>query len=119
MAYYDKDNGGDYLVKGLPASLGKVTGVCRVILSTDSESYSLIQEGEILISDSTNPEMTPVMKKAAAIVTDMGGVTSHAAIVTRELEIPCIVGTKNATEVLKDGMKVEINASRGTVKTFS
>ena len=118
VAYYDKENGGDYLVKGLPASLGKVTGVCRVILSTDPKSYSSIQEGEILVSDSTNPEMTLVMKKAVAIVTDLGGVTSHAAIVTRELEIPCIVGAKNATEVLKNGMKVEVNASEGIVKNL-
>ena len=60
--------------------------------------------------------MTPAMKKVSAIVTDMGGVTSHAAIVTRELKIPCIVGTRNATQILKDGMQVEVDAFTGTVK---
>lgn len=119
VAYYDKKVDGDFAVKGLPASLGQVKGVCRVILSADTGFYSSIKEGEILVSDATNPDMTSVMKKAAAIVTDLGGVTSHAAIVTRELEIPCIVGTKNATKVLKNGMEVEINASQGTVKILS
>ena len=62
--------------------------------------------------------MTPIMKKVAAIVTDFGGVTSHAAIVCRELRIPCIVGTKNGTSILKDGMQVEVDAYKGTIKSL-
>lgn len=103
-------------VKGIPASLGKATGKVRVVMSSDFTKYNSIEDGEVLVSDTTNPDMTPVMKKVSAIITDMGGVTSHAAIVTRELEIPCIVGTRNATKILKDGMKVEVDAFNGTVK---
>lgn len=106
----------DFDVKGLPASLGKAKGKVRVILSSDFTKYNSIQEGEVLVSDTTNPDMTPAMKKVSAIITDMGGVTSHAAIVTRELQIPCIVGARNATKVLKDGMEVEVDAFEGTIK---
>lgn len=105
------------LVKGLPASLGKANGICRVVLSQKTSSYSEIKEGEILVTDATNPDMTPIMKKVAAIVTDLGGVTSHAAIVCRELKIPCIVGTRNATRVLKNNMQVELDAFRGIVQS--
>ena len=59
------------------------------------------------------------MKKAAAFVTDIGGITSHAAIVSREMGKPCIIGTKNATKVLKDGMMIEVNADNGTIKILS
>ena len=74
--------------------------------------------GDILVSIATRPEMLPVMKKAAAIVTDEGGITCHAAIVSRELKIPCIVGTQTATSVLKDGDKVEVDTEKGVVKTL-
>ena len=108
----------NYLLLGLPASLGKAQGECKVIMSADSNSYSKIKVGDILISDATTPDMTPIMKKVAAIVTDFGGVTSHAAIVCRELRIPCIVGTKNGTSILKDGMQVEVDAYKGTIKSL-
>ncbi|OGM20699.1 hypothetical protein A2714_03385 [Candidatus Woesebacteria bacterium RIFCSPHIGHO2_01_FULL_38_9] len=104
------------LVKGLPACLGKVVGNCKIVMSSDVDSYSKVKEGEILISDATNPDMTPIMSKVSAIVTDLGGVTSHAAIVCRELKIPCIVGAKNATEVLENGMLIEVDAFKGVVK---
>jgi len=118
LIYYEKKDSGinGFDVKGIPASLGKASGVVRVIMSSDLASLAKVKQGEVLVSDTTNPDMTPVMKKVVAIITDMGGVTSHAAIVTRELEIPCIVGTRNATKVLKDGMKVEVDAFNGTVK---
>ena len=104
------------LVKGFPASLGKAIGKVKVVLSSDVDSYKKVERGDILVSDSTNPDMVPVMEKVSAIITDLGGVTSHAAIVCRELGMPCIAGATNATEVLKDGMLVEVDAFKGIVK---
>ena len=77
---------------------------------------SKMEYGDILVAWATNPAIVPAMKKAAAIVTNEGGLTCHAAIVSRELNIPCIVGTKIATEVLKDGDIVEVDADNGIVK---
>ena len=68
------------------------------------------------MANQTTPEFVPAMKKAAAIVTDQGGITGHASIIARELKVPCIVGVKNATKVLKDGMMVEVDANKGVVK---
>ncbi|MEK7525963.1 MAG: PEP-utilizing enzyme [Patescibacteria group bacterium] len=118
IVYYEKAEEGinGFDVKGIPASLGKAKGKVKIIMSSDTDSYGTIKEGDVLVSDTTNPDMTPVMKKVSAIITDMGGVTSHAAIVTRELGIPCIVGTRNATQVLKDGMEVEVDAFSGTIR---
>lgn len=106
----------DIVVRGLPASLGKVQGSCKIILSSNTQAYSEIKNGEILITDATNPDMTPLMKKVSAIVTDLGSVTCHAAIVCRELKIPCIVGTRNATSVLKEGTLLEVDAYKGLVR---
>jgi len=64
----------------------------------------------------TRPEFVPLMKKAAAIITDEGGITSHAAIISREMNIPCIIGTKIATKIFKDGDLVEVDADKGIVK---
>ncbi len=75
-----------------------------------------VNEGDILVSISTQPDLLPAMKKAAAFVTDQGGVTSHAAIVAREMRRPCVIATKIATQVLKDGDLVEVDADRGIVK---
>ena len=75
-----------------------------------------LEIGDILVSPMTRPELMPAVKRAAAIVTDEGGITCHAAIVSRELGIPCIIGTKNATRILKDGDKVEVDANHGVVK---
>ena len=69
-----------------------------------------------MVSVSTSPQLLPAMKLSAAFITDMGGITSHAAIVARELKTPCIVGTKIATKVLHDGDLVEVDANRGIVK---
>ena len=74
------------------------------------------QKGDILVAISTNPDIVPIMKKAAAIVTEQGGVTSHAAIVSRELNIPCVIGTRIATKVLEDGEEVEVDATKGMVR---
>lgn len=99
--------------RGLTASLGKVMGRVRIIKSVDE--IGKIIKGEILVAVMTRPDYVPAMKKAAAIVTNEGGVTSHAAIVSRELGIPCIIGTKIATEVLHDGDLIEVNANHGKV----
>ena len=76
------------------------------------------KDGDILVAPETAPDYVPAMKKAAAVVTEVGGITSHAAIVSRELGIPCIIGTKIATKVLKDGMEVEVNTETGIIKVL-
>ncbi|MBD3313975.1 hypothetical protein GF345_06035 [Candidatus Woesearchaeota archaeon] len=101
-------------LKGRSASSGKAIGIARVIYG--QEEFSKFKEGDILVTGMTRPEFTPLMKKAKAIVTNDGGVTCHAAIFSREFEIPCIIGTRIATKVLKDGDKVEVNADKGIVR---
>ncbi|WP_138159135.1 phosphoenolpyruvate synthase [Peptoniphilus catoniae] len=101
------------LVKGLPASPGIGRG--KVKLIKDVSEINLVEEGDILVTEMTNPDMVPAMRKAAGVVTDEGGRTCHAAIVSRELQIPCIVGSKNATKVLKNGKFVTVDATRGIV----
>ena len=103
----------EVLVKGLGASPGLGSGKVKVIFST--EELDKIKEGDILVTTMTNPDMVPAMKRASAIVTDEGGMTCHAAIVSRELGIPCVVGTQNATAKLKDGMEVTVDGTRGVV----
>jgi pyruvate,water dikinase len=103
------------LVRGLPASPGVAAGVARVIFNPKSQEAMEFKEGDILVTKMTDPDWVPLMKKAAAIVTDEGGMTSHAAIVSRELGIPCIVGTGNATKVLAGNPEVTVDASRGVV----
>ncbi len=104
---------GEILVKGLGASPGIGVGKAKVIFSEDE--ISKVEEGDILVTTMTTPDMVPAMKKAAAIVTDEGGMTCHAAIVSRELGVPAVVGTKNATKVLKDGMIVTVDGDKGLV----
>ena len=101
-------------VKGFPASRGKVTGKVKIILET--KELSKLKKGEILVAIMTSPDYTTTMKKAGAIITNEGGLTSHAAIVSRELKIPCIVGTKVATKVFKDDDLVEVDAEKGIIK---
>ncbi|MFA5022222.1 MAG: PEP-utilizing enzyme [Patescibacteria group bacterium] len=101
--------------KGLVVSRGKtVLGRARIL--TSATDFSKMKKGEILVAPMTAPEFIIVIKKAIAIVTDEGGMTSHAAIVSRELGIPCIVGTKIATKVLKDGDLVQVDTIKGWVK---
>ncbi len=104
---------GKILVKGLGASPGIATGRVKVILSEDE--ISKVEEGDVLVTTMTTPDMVPAMKRAAAIVTDEGGMTCHAAIVSRELGVPAVVGTKEATKVLKDGMIVTVDGEKGVV----
>lgn len=102
------------VAKGTVAYRGKVTGKVRKIFNIGQGSE--FQSGEILVSHSTNPELLPIMKKAGAIVTDEGGMMSHAAILSRELKIPCLVGAGNATKVFQNGDWVEVDAIGGVVR---
>ena len=83
------------------------------------EAIKKAEEVFVLVTSMTRPEMVVAMEKAAAIVTDEGGITSHAAIVSRELKIPCIIGTKIATRILKNGDLVEVDAFKGIVRKIS
>lgn len=101
------------VIKGTTASLGKVKGKVRILLKAGD--CDQLKNGEILVTFMTSPDFMPAIRKCSAIVTNLGGVTSHAAIISRELKIPCIVGTKIATQVLKTGDLVEVNANKGVV----
>ena len=107
------ESSGQILVRGHTASRGQAQGVVRVI--SHARELAKVNDGDILVTRTTNPDMVPALQKAAAIVTDEGGATSHAAIVSRELGIPCIVGTSNATKVLQDGMTVTVDGYGGVV----
>ncbi len=104
-------------ISGQSTYPGKVTGKVRKLLSNNPNTP--FEEGEILVAISTNPDIIPLMKKAGAIVTDEGGIMCHASIISRELKIPCIVGTKNATRALKDGDMVEVDANTGIIKIIN
>ena len=101
------------LLKGLAASPGVGIGKVKIVLSIDE--LDKVKEGDVLVTKMTNPDFVPAMRRAVAIVTDEGGMTSHAAIVSRELGVPCIVGTGNATQVLKDGMIITVDGRKGLV----
>jgi pyruvate,water dikinase len=101
-------------IKGTVASVGKVRG--KAVIIKDYNDLDKEYNNCILVSVMTSPDITPAIKKAKAIITDEGGITCHAAIISRELNIPCIIGTKNATKVLRDGDLVEVDANRGIVK---
>lgn len=103
--------------RGLSASTGKAIGKVKIVRS--ATEIGKVKQGDILVAVMTRPDYVMAMKKAAAIVTNEGGITSHAAIVSRELGIPCIIGTKIATEVLKDGDLVEVNANHGWVRKIN
>ncbi|MGO8946537.1 MAG: phosphoenolpyruvate synthase [Ktedonobacterales bacterium] len=104
---------GRELVRGLAASPGIVAGPVRVLAS--AAGGDALQPGEVLVAPMTTPDWVPLMRRAVAIVTDSGGMTSHAAIVSRELGIPCVVATRNATTLLHDGMLVTVNGAEGSV----
>lgn len=101
------------LLKGLGASAGVVEGIVRVVLgNNDRDAF---KEGEILVTRITDPTMVAIMAKSSAIVCDVGSITSHPSIVSRELGIPCVVNTKQATSLLKDGMRVKVDGGKGEV----
>jgi pyruvate,water dikinase len=102
------------VVKGYPASPGMHLGKAKVVQTT-AEAAKLLTKGDILVTRMTNPDWVPYMKIAGSIVTDDGGVTCHAAIVSRELGIPCIVGTRDATRIMQTAQTYTVDAKSGTV----
>lgn len=108
---------GDTLLKGKIAFPGKAAGRVVVIRDIQTEA-SRFREGDVLVTGMTRPEYVYLMKMASAIVTDEGGITCHAAIVAREMKKPCVIGTKVATQVLKDGDMVEVDAEKGIVRVL-
>lgn len=101
------------LLEGASASPGIAAGPVRIVINP--KEIGKVKQGDVLVAEMTTPDYVPAMKKAVAIVTDSGGRTCHAAIVSRELGIPCVVGTKEATKILKDNQIITINASRGLI----
>lgn len=101
-------------VKGQVAKSGKVQGRVKIVLTP--KECSKVQKGDILVATMSTPDFLPAMGKAAAFVTDIGGITCHAAIVAREMNKPCIIGTEIATKVFKDGDLVEVDAEKGIVR---
>ncbi len=108
------DTGNIKEFKGVSASKGQARGVVRLIKNRDDFSRVLL--GDVLVTSMTTPDMVPIMNIASSFITDEGGITCHAAIVSRELKKPCIIGTKIATQVLKDGDLVEVDADKGIVR---
>lgn len=104
---------GRILITGQGASPGTATG--KVVLVMSVKDVGIVQEGDILVTKMTNPDMVPAMRKVAAIVTDEGGMTCHAAIVSRELGTPAVVGTKTATSILKHGQTVTVDGEKGII----
>ena len=107
------DETGKILLKGETASAGVYAGPVRIV--HDPSELHKIQKGDILVTPMTTPDMVPAMQRAGAIVTNEGGMTCHAAIVSREMGTPCIVGTQHATDLLKDGEIITVHATRGIV----
>ena len=101
------------LLSGAPASPGIATGPVRLV--PDTSQIDKVKDGDILVSEMTTPDFVPAMKRAVAIVTDRGGRTAHAAIVSRELGIPCVVGAEKATTTLKDGQVITVDGSKGKI----
>ncbi len=103
----------DILTTGLGASPGLASG--KVVIFDMSMSLDVVKDGDVLVTTMTMPDMVPAMSRAAAIVTNEGGMTCHAAIISRELGTPCVVGTTNATNILKNGQVITVDGTTGTV----
>ncbi len=104
---------GEPILKGAPASPGVMVGPVRIV--DDITHLDKVKPGDIMVTDMTTPDFVPAMKRAAGIVTNRGGLTSHAAIVSRELGVTCVVGTTTATKTLKDGMIVTVDGTNGLI----
>lgn len=112
-AEQQKGSLGVVLVEGQGASPGVVSG--RVVIVRDVKDTSAVKDGDIMVTKMTNPDMVPAMRRVSAIVTDEGGMTCHAAIVSRELGTPAVVGTKKATKLLRDGQVVTVDGEKGII----
>jgi pyruvate,water dikinase len=108
------DGDADHLLSGLGASPGTAAGAVRIVTKLDH--LDQVAEGDVIVTEMTMPDMVPAMKRAAAIVTDEGGMTSHAAIISRELGVPAVVGTGSATRVLEDGQVVTVDGGMGSIQ---
>ncbi len=106
----------DRILRGIGASAGTGRGPARVVLSP--ESFDRVQPGDVLVCPSSNPSWVPLFGIIAGLITDTGGVTSHAAVVAREFGIPAVVGTGEGTRRLRDGQQVEIDGNAGVVRSF-
>jgi pyruvate,water dikinase len=102
------------VLKGIPVFPGKVKG--KVLIIKKYEDALKVKKDSIIVSVKIQPDFVIAVSKAKAIITDTGGQTSHAAIIARELRIPCIIGTQNATKILKNSDLIEVNALNGTIK---
>jgi pyruvate,water dikinase len=107
-------SGDRVVIVGQSASPGRARGRVRIVLS--GEQSEAMELGDVLVTSMTNPDLVLAMEKASAIVTDEGGITCHAAITARELGVPCVIGTGNATKLLPDGAFVNVDADTGTVE---
>jgi pyruvate,water dikinase len=94
--------------------MGKATG--RVKICKTMKDIEKFEAGYVLVASMTRPEFVPAMKKAVGVVTDEGGITSHAAVISRELGVPCVIGARIATKILRDGDLVEVNANHAQVR---
>ncbi len=101
------------ILTGTPAGAGTAKGPVKIL--TDMQNADTFNEGDILVTTMTDPSMIVVMGKAAAIICDTGGLTSHAAIVSREMGLPCIVATKTGTTTLRNNQIISVNGSTGEV----
>ncbi|MFA6422551.1 MAG: PEP-utilizing enzyme [Candidatus Buchananbacteria bacterium] len=104
-------------IKGLSACKGKASGLVKIVSGV--KDLDKVDLGNILVASMTMPKYLPAMKKASAFITDEGGITCHAAIIAREIGKPCVIGTKIATKILKDGDLVEVNADEGIIKILN
>jgi pyruvate, water dikinase len=107
-------SGSDVILTGLGASPGTASGGVAVVRELDQ--LDKVGEGDVIVTEMTTPDMVPAMKRAAGIVTNEGGMTSHAAIVSRELGVPAVVGTGTATDELEDGRRITIDGDKGTIR---
>ncbi len=111
-----KEEKGSNNITGTSAFSGIAKGTVKIVLNT--KDFNKFKEGDILVTSMTTPKFTEIMQKAGGIITDEGGFTCHASIVARELKVPCLVGCKNATQILKDNMEIELNTTEGYVKVL-
>jgi len=114
MRYVEPRTGITQTIHGHVACTGMEEGSVKVVL--DEDDFKNFRAGDILVTVMTRPEFVPLMKKARAIITDEGGVTCHAAIISRELKKPCLIGTRIATRVLKNGERVVVDANQGVIR---
>jgi pyruvate,water dikinase len=108
---------GKELIRGKPGAPGEVVVTVRVVAKSPGQ-MALVKPGEVMVAERTEPPDEPYMAKASAIITDLGGMTSHAAMTAKKLKIPCVVGTLEATDVLKDGQKVVVDGTNGVVYEY-